>query len=306
MVLETIRAVRLIKERLGLKTVLGVSNVSFGLPDRELVNSTFLAAAFGAGLDMPILNPLSESYMKVVSSFKVLNNEDKGAERFIKEHSPKEQKVEQKIIENKDICDIILNGRKGNIVPAVSEALKSKSVMEIINECFIPTLDETGRRYESGQFFLPQLMAAAETAKAGFDVLYAAGEKNVTDSRGKILLATVKGDVHDIGKNIVRMLLENYGYEIVDLGKDVDPEKIVLAAVEQKIRLVGLSALMTTTVRYMEETVKALKNAGAECKIMVGGAVLNEEYSRLVGADYYAKDAAEATRIAAEIFGNYR
>jgi 5-methyltetrahydrofolate--homocysteine methyltransferase len=304
MVLETIRAVRIVKERLGLKTVLGVSNVSFGLPDRELVNSTFLAAAFGAGLDMPILNPLSESYMKVVAAYKVLNNEDKGAEIFIKEHSQYSAKVEQITVENKDIRDIILNGRKGNIVPAVSEALKSKSVMEVINEYFIPTLDETGRRYESGQFFLPQLMAAAETAKAGFGVLYAAGEKSAAKPRGKILLATVKGDVHDIGKNIVRMLLENYGYEVIDLGKDVDPEKIVQAAVGQKIKLVGLSALMTTTVRYMEETVKALKNAGAESKIMVGGAVLNEEYSRLVGADYYAKDAAEATRIAAEVFEN--
>ena len=293
---------RLVKERLGLKTVLGVSNVSFGLPDRELINITYLAAAFGAGLDMPILNPLSESYMKVVSAYKVLNNEDKGAAEFIRTHASIEPKAEPQTAENKDLYDIILNGRKGSIVPAVREALNGKSVMEIVNEYFIPTLDETGRRYESGQFFLPQLMAAAETARAGFDVLYEAGAKNSSKSRGKILLATVKGDVHDIGKNIVRMLLENYGYEIVDLGKDVDPEKIVLTAIEQKIKLVGLSALMTTTVRYMEETVKALRNAGVDCKIMVGGAVLNEEYSRLVGADFYAKDAAEATRIAAKIF----
>lgn len=321
--LETIRGVRLVKERLGLKTVLGVSNVSFGLPDRELINSTFLAAAFGAGLDMPILNPMSEKYMSVVSSFKVLNNEDKGAEKYIKSYLSSENKPknkpgdspenksgdkpgdspENKSAEVKDMRDIILNGRKGSVVSSVNEALKDKSAMEIINEYIIPTLDETGRRYESGQFFLPQLMAAAETAKAGLGVLYARGEKTSSDTREKIILATVKGDVHDIGKNIVRMLLENYGFEIIDLGKDVEPEKIAKTAVEQKIKLVGLSALMTTTVRYMGETVKALKARGADCKVMVGGAVLNEEYSRLVGADYYAKDASEATRIAAEVFG---
>lgn len=302
MVLETIKAVRLVKSELGLKTVLGVSNVSFGLPNRELVNSVFLAAAFGAGLDMPILNPMSENYMKVVSAFKVLHNEDRGAVNFIGAYAdvkPEAAKSEELL----DVVEIIKNGRRSNVQPAVEKMLQGGfDTMTIINEYFIPALDEVGKKFESGEFFLPQLMAAAETAKGGFDVLRLAGEKKLAQSRGKILIATVKGDIHDIGKNIVRMLLENYGYEIIDLGKDVEPEIIAEAAEKSGVKLVGLSALMTTTVKYMGRTIEALRSRGVDCKVMVGGAVLNEEYAKLVGADYYAKDASEAARIAAEIF----
>ena len=174
--------------------------------------------------------------------------------------------------------------------------------MEVINELLIPAINAAGERFEKGQFFLPQLMASAETVKLGFDVIRDRAKTGEVVSKGKILLATVKGDIHDIGKNIVKMLLSNYGYEIVDLGRDVDPDTVVEVTLREHIRLVGLSALMTTTVKAMAETVEKLRTAGADCKIMVGGAVLNEEYARLVGADFYARDAQESARIAAEVF----
>ena len=180
--------------------------------------------------------------------------------------------------------------------------LADTEAMTVINGHLIPALDEVGARFEAGKLFLPQLIAAADAAKAGFDVLREAAPEQKAD-RGTILLATVKGDIHDIGKNIVRMLLENYGYSVLDLGRDVAPEAIVEATLSHSIKLVGLSALMTTTVKAMQETVSALRAANADCRIMVGGAVLTAEYAAMVGADYYAKDAAEAARIAGEVLG---
>ncbi|MDP4132445.1 MAG: homocysteine S-methyltransferase family protein [Bacillota bacterium] len=301
-VIQTLKAITLVKSKLGLKTVLGVSNVSFGLPAREVINSAFLAAAFGAGLDMPILNPLSEEYMKVVDAFKVLNNEDKGSVKFIEKYAsvPKESGSQMEISD--DLGNVILSGRKGAAQSIVKELLKSESVFDIINNRFIPALDIVGEKYEKGEFFLPQLMASAEVVKEGFAVLKEGKESTFTKGSGDILLATVKGDIHDIGKNIVKMLLENYGYNIKDLGRDVSPEAIVNAATQDDIKLVGLSALMTHTVKSMEETIKLLKESGANCKVMVGGAVLNEDYARMIGADFYAKDAAQAAKVASEVF----
>jgi len=299
-VLETTKAITLVKSRLGVKTVLGVSNVSFGLPSRDIINSTFLAVAFGAGLDMPIMNPMSAEYMKVISAFKVLNGEDKSSEKYIEMYSSTDAPSVQ-AIENITIKDAVIKGRKDAIAPLVTEFLKSHDAMDIINNHFIPALDVVGDRFEKGTIFLPQLMTSAETVKIGFDIL-----KNIPGEealKGKsVLLATVKGDIHDIGKNIVKMLLENYGYNVVDLGKDVEPELICETSKKLNIKLVGLSALMTTTLKYMQETINLLKEKKIDCKIMVGGAVLNKTYADMVGADFYAKDAAEAAKIVGEFF----
>lgn len=304
-VMETVKAVRLVKEKLGVKTVLGVSNVSFGLPDRETVNSVYLAAALGAGLDMPILNPLSRKYMDVISAYRVLSGEDDGAKNYIASHSSQETVTEPVSGDaaETDITQMILSGRKLLIEDAVREKLKNESPMEVINGRLIPAINEAGERFEKGEFFLPQLMASAETVKLAFEVVKNASDPGAVTPKGQVLLATVKGDIHDIGKNIVKMLLGNYGYDVVDMGRDVKPEDIVKETIGRNIKLVGLSALMTTTVKSMEETIKALRDAGAECKIMVGGAVLTEEYAEMVGADFYACDAAESARIAEKILG---
>ncbi|MBQ2897938.1 MAG: homocysteine S-methyltransferase family protein [Clostridia bacterium] len=298
MVMETLRAIGLVKQNLGVKTVLGVSNVSFGLPSREILNSAYLAAAFGAGLDMPILNPLSEEYKKVVLAFKVLNNEDINAKKFISEFSCLNEKSVA-VQAEMDMKQIIINGLKSKAKEKTLTLLESKTPIEIIDTEFIPALDIVGEKFEKGEMFLPQLMASAEAVKAGFELLKG---KNTSTSKGKVVLATVKGDIHDIGKNIVKMLMQNYGYDVIDLGKDVEPLKVVQTVKETGANLVGLSALMTTTVKSMEETVKELKNAGLNCKIMVGGAVLSPEYAKMVGADYYAKDAQEGVKIASEVY----
>lgn len=329
---ETLHAVRLVTETLGVKTVLGVSNISFGLPNRELINATFLANAFAQGLTLPILNPMSKRYMDVVAAWRVLSGEDENAGKFIETYvnwttvyqsyvnksglvmstfgvtSTKNITSTDDVMSTEgegdvNIMKIVLSGRKMLIEDAVREALKKKTPMEVINELLIPAINAAGDRFERGQFFLPQLMASAETVKLGFDVIRSSSKSGEVESKGKILLATVKGDIHDIGKNIVKMLLSNYGYEIIDLGRDVSPELIVEVTLKEHIRLVGLSALMTTTVKAMAETIELLRKSGAVCKVMVGGAVLNPEYAKLVGADYYSKDAQESARIAAEVFG---
>jgi len=298
-VMETLKAISLVKRGLGTKTVLGVSNVSFGLPEREILNAAYLGAAFGAGLDMPILNPLSDEYKKVVAAFKVLNNEDLGAENFIAEFSEVKGSNTTEI-KSMDIREIVISGLKALAEDATRELLKTKSPLEIINSEFIPALDIVGEKFEKGEMFLPQLMASAEAVKVGFELLKGESEEA---TKGKVILATVKGDIHDIGKNIVKMLLQNYGYNVIDLGKDVDPQKVVNTAKENDVKLVGLSALMTTTVKGMEDTIKALRQAGVDTKVMVGGAVLTEEYAKMVGADFYAKDAQAAVKIAGSVLG---
>ena len=298
MVMETIRAVEMVKTRLGCKTVLGVSNVSFGLPSRELLNRTFLAAALGAGLDLPILNPLSKAYMDTVDAYRVLHGEDAQAASFIASHTDAPAAAPE--TKQSDLRTLILQGQKGGVREQVRALLREISPLEIIGGHLIPALDEVGEKFEKGIFFLPQLIASAAAAKEGFDELAACSTEGQTQGE-KILLATVEGDIHDIGKNIVKMLLQNYGYDVIDMGKDVPPEAILDAAKREHIRLVGLSALMTTTVPNMQRTIEVLRRE-TDCRVMVGGAVLTQADADRIGADYYAKDAAEAAKIAAEVF----
>lgn len=304
---ETLKAIRLVKQELGVKTVLGVSNVSFGLPNRELINSNFLAAAFGAGLDAPIVNPMSQPMMDTVNTFRVINNEDVDSMYYIEHYSNAEMNKETANVSNEDrtLKDIIIQGRKEESAPKTIEMLKTIEPLEVVNEHFIPALDIVGDRFESGKIFLPQLIQSAEAVKKAFviikDHIDKSGEKKTT--KGKIVVATVQGDIHDIGKNIVSMLLENYGFDVIDLGKDVPIQKVVDTVKENDVKLVGLSALMTTTVTSMGETIKALRNENLDCKVMVGGAVLNEEYTDMVNADFFAKDARESVKIANKFFG---
>ena len=317
-------AIRRVKEELpGVRCVLGVSNISFGLPFRPLVNATFLAAALSAGLDLAIINPESRRMMDVVDSWRVLSGEDEQA-RFYVEHyagrsdasaapaqgekgAPAAAPVDAGLPDDpvERVRALVLAGRGGSVPDAVREVLLAHDALFVINEAIIPALDEVGRRFEAGTFFLPQLMASAEAAKAGFEVVRAASEKDGAPAgdKGTVVVCTVKGDIHDIGKNIVRMLLENYGFDVIDLGRDVAPETVADVVVERHVRLVGLSALMTSTVPAMAETIELLRERAPWCRVVVGGAVLTPEYARMVGADFYAKDATETARIAGEVLG---
>lgn len=306
---ETLKAVTLVKEKLKVKTILGVSNISFGLPNRELINKTFLAMSLQSGLDLPILNPNNKEMINIINAFKVLNNQDIGAANYIEMYAnetsnSKEVKTQKS---NLNLKEIVIKGIKEEAYSKTKELLKDRAELSIINEELIPALDEVGEKYEKGIIFLPQLIQSAETVKKAFAAIK---EKLREDNspkinKGKILMATVKGDIHDIGKNIVKVILENYGFDIIDLGKDVEVERIVEEVKKNNIKLVGLSALMTTTVNSMKDTIKALKDSGIDCKTFVGGAVLNEEYAEMINADYYAKDAKEAVDIAKRFFGGF-
>ena len=325
-VVEILRAITMVKERLGVRTVLGVSNVSFGLPLREIVNATFLAAAFSAGLDMPILNPLSARYREIVDTWRVLCGQDVSAQGYISEYANKSMSAVAGAAGAAtgqgsasapapaagdafdDVADFglrrfVVTGRKANMPEAVSKLLETCDAMEVINGHLIPALDDVGERFEKGKFFLPQLMASAEAAKAGFDVIKEQGGSGAVADKGSVAIATVKGDIHDIGKNIVRMLLENYGYTVYDLGRDVEPQAVLDCVREHDIKLVGLSALMTTTVRGMEDTIALLREQAPDVKVFVGGAVITAEYAEMVGADYYCKDAAESAKVCGEVLG---
>ncbi|MCB2292774.1 homocysteine S-methyltransferase family protein [Clostridium algoriphilum] len=302
---ETIRAVGLVKSTLGVKTTLGVSNVSFGLPQRELLNKTFLAAALTAGLDAPILNPMSEAMMATIHAFNVLWNKDIASKKYISVYSSFAGKQVTGVTSNdRDLSRIIIDGMKEEAAALTKELLKTMSEMEVVNKYLIPSLDIVGKKYEIGEIFLPQLLQSAETVKKSFEIIkermMASKDKKL--SKGTIVLATVKGDIHDIGKNIVKILLENYGFDVIDLGKDVHEDVVVNAVKSGNIKLVGLSALMTTTVRSMGETIKALHDNNLDCTVLVGGAVLNEEYAKMIGADYYAKDATQTVAFARKFF----
>ena len=372
---EILRAVALVKERLGVRTVLGVSNVSFGLPARPLVNSTFLAAAFGAGLDMPILNPLNARYRDTVATFRILNGQDAGCRAFLEAYANTADPYEVAAnpaassavasreggaspaptdgARNNDVaagvfpvggdlgrpsvpsgCPIpitetfadvadavshlaecVLEGRGTPVAAATERLLETHDGLAVINDVFVPVLDVVGQKYDEGTFFLPQLMASAEAVKAGFDLIRdraRAASANATPTEGDahvpgeaaraIIVATVQGDIHDIGKNIVKMLLENYGFTVIDLGRDVAPEAIVAAARDTGARLIGLSALMTTTVGAMERTIALVHEQLPGVAVMVGGAVITQEFADQIGADFYAKDAAASTRVASAFF----
>lgn len=288
-VMETLRALGRVKKELGLKTVLGVSNISFGLPNRPLINQNFLTMALTYGLDLPIINPNVDAMTGAVRAYKLLANIDKNSFDFIAAYnSAAVQKTENKDENNISLEYAVENGLKDESAKATAELLKIADPMEIINGALIPALDKAGEQFEKGTIFLPQLILTAGAAQAAFGVIR---EKMISEnlspvSKGKIVLATVKGDIHDIGKNIVKVLLENYGYTVIDLGKDVPCEEVVRAALEHRVKLVGLSALMTTTLKSMEETIRLLRESGSECKVVVGGAVLTPEYAEKIGADF--------------------
>jgi 5-methyltetrahydrofolate--homocysteine methyltransferase len=304
-VVETIKALSMVKEKLGVKTVLGVSNISFGLPNRSLINETFLAIALAAGLDLPIINPNDEGMMDKIHAFKVLYNYDKGAGEYIKKYGELAPKRKEKTSPEYDLKELVIKGLKDKAPLITEELLKTKSEIEIVNDYLIPALDKVGNDFEKGIIFLPQLIQSAETVKSSFEVLKNSlkNKEEKSISKGIIILATVKGDIHDIGKNIVKVILENYNYEIIDLGKDVPWERILEEVNKyQEHVLVGLSALMTTTMESMEKTIEVLRKNKADCTIMVGGAVLTSEYAKNMGADYYGKDAKEAVEIAKKVF----
>ena len=306
-VLVALETVKLVKREFGVKTILGVSNVSFGLPAREILNTTFLAAAFGAGTDAAIVNSLSEANMKVVDAFRVLNATDVEAEKFIQKYKTEATISPTKQVFGDELDQIIIQGRKNESAFRVRALLESgMKPIEIIDKYFIPSLNYVGDGFANGSLFLPQLMQSAETVKNGFEVInshVAHSGIETEKSPHTIILATVQGDIHDIGKNIVKMLLSNYGYKVIDLGKDVSPKLIVEAIEKYNVSLIGLSALMTTTVKNMKQTIKYIKKSHPECAFVIGGAVLNEEYRDFVGADYYARDAMDGVNIANRFFG---
>ena len=321
-VLATVQALEACKKELGVRTVLGVSNISFGLPCRTYLNTTFLTMAMYAGLDLAIMNPSSEEMMAAVYAYNVLTNRDKQSTKYIERFAdrvPASTALAQaaKAAPAASAAEAELTGPYAALMKAVEKGLKGdaaahtrallaeKQPLEVVDEALIPALDIVGAKYEKGTLFLPQLLQAASAAQSAFEEIKTAiaqkGEGSA--SKGRIVLATVKGDVHDIGKNIVRVILENYGFEVLDLGRDVPVETVVDTVREKDVHLVGLSALMTTTLKSMEETIAALRAAKLDCKIMVGGAVLTPEYAEKIGADWYAKDAKRSADIAKEFFG---
>lgn len=303
---ETLKTLSLVKEKLNVKTVLGVSNVSFGLPNRKLLNRTFLAASLSAGLDLPIIDPMDKDIMDTIMASKILWNEDKGGDRYLKyleKTNIKEHHKKSHLKDEKGLFDIILKGIKEEVKGETERLLLEEEPLEIINKYIIPALDLVGERYETGDIFLPQLIRSAEIVKNALEIIKdrLGKESKSQMSKGKIILATVEGDIHDIGKNIVKVLLENYNYEIIDLGKDVPKEKIVEEAIKNNVMLIGLSALMTTTMINMEETIIELKKVNSKIEVMVGGAVLNEDYAKMMNADYYAKDVKDVVAIARKV-----
>lgn len=309
----TLDALRQIRYGLGVHTVLGVSNISFGLPERTSINTAFFTMAMNNGLSAGIINPSSEQMMSAYYSFNALIGEDDQCMEYIATRSGGGTKPDNSAKSNKDAAsnenkteldEAIIKGLTQSAYDATVKLLEQKmDSLEIINEKLIPALDVVGKGFEEKRMFLPQLLMSAEAAKASFEAIKEhfakLGASNAT--KGKIVIATVKGDIHDIGKNIVKTLLENYGFDVIDLGKDVDAEIILQTVKEQNVKLVGLSALMTTTVANMQDTIKLLRDNNAECRIMVGGAVLTQEYADMIGADFYSKDAMGSVRYANEL-----
>ena len=327
-VLATVQALHTCKTELGVRTILGVSNISFGLPCRPYLNTTFLTMAMYAGLDLAIMNPSSEEMMAAVYAYNVLTNRDKQSGRYIARYADQvpASAALAKALQDKAASGVpaaaeaagpavsgpyaplmkaVEQGLKGEAAACTKALLAEKEPLELVDEALIPALDIVGVKYEKGKLFLPQLLQAASAAQSAFDEIKTAIAQRggAGASKGRIVLATVKGDVHDIGKNIVKVILENYGFEVIDLGRDVPVETVVETVREKDVHLVGLSALMTTTLKSMEETIAALHAAKLDCKVMVGGAVLTPEYAEKIGADWYAKDAKQSADIAKEFFG---
>lgn len=301
---ETLNALRRVHDELGLHTVLGVSNISFGLPNRPIVNRCFLNMALSAGLTLPIINPKAQDMMDTVRAYRLLAGYDANCAEYIACYQSTQAAPQVSGSAAFTLSEAVAHGMKQEAARLTAEALQTTEPLTVINEHLIPALDSVGAQYEAGTMFLPQLIQAAVAAQSAFAVLRQrfAGQKDA-EGKGAVVIATVQGDVHDIGKNIVKLLLENYGYTVIDLGKDVAPETIVEAALRHDVSLVGLSALMTTTVPSMERTIKLLRKKMPQCKVMVGGAVLTEEYAMTIGADCYAKDAKASVDYARVVYG---
>lgn len=302
----TLDSLRLVREQLGLYTSLGVSNISFGLPQREIINAAFFTMALQNGLSAAIINPNSQAMRKSYDAYCALSGCDAQCMDYIARYSQQSVEMTPAAASQMTLSQSIISGLKESAHSAAQELLQTKEPLVIISEELIPALDQVGKDFEKGTLFLPQLLMSAEAAKAAFEVIRAQMDLSGSESqvkKDKIVLATVKGDIHDIGKNIVKVLLENYSYDIIDLGKDVPPEKVTEAVKEHHVKLVGLSALMTTTVVSMEETIRMLRQETPFCKVMVGGAVLTQEYADMIHADRYVKDAMDSVRYAHELFG---
>lgn len=300
----TLETVKKITEQLGCNTSLGVSNVSFGLPSRELVNAAFFTTAMENGLSAAIMNPYSARMMEAYYSFNVVKGLDDNCMDFINFASQQEVQPTVKHESSLTLKEAIEKGLKEKSSEITTAMLGENAPLDIVNSHVIPALDDVGKRFEEKKLFLPQLLMSAEAAKASFEVIKAAMAADGNSvKKGNIVIATVHGDIHDIGKNIVKLLLENYGYNVIDLGKNVPPKTVLNAVIENHAPLVGLSALMTTTVPAMEETVKLVKEKAPWCKTVVGGAVLTQDYADKIGADKYAADAMESVRYAETIIG---
>lgn len=309
---NTLEAIRRVKRDMGLKTTLGVSNISFGLPGRPIINQNFLQMALTCGLDLPIINPGAPGMVEAIDVYKLIMGIDKDAKDFV----PKYQDVvvqpgtavQTKQKEEAALTGLeyyIRNGLETQTRETVREEMKTRAPLDIVNEDLIPILDRTGKEFEKGKIYIPQLILSAGTAQAAFEEIKNKLQESSSGgiSKGKIVIATVKGDIHDIGKNIVRVILDNYGYQIIDLGKDVDPELVVNTVKKENVQLVGLSALMTTTLKNMEETIGLLHQYAPECRIMTGGAVLTADYAKAIGSDFYVRDAMASAACAKDVLG---
>lgn len=315
---QTLEALTRCKKELGVRTVLGVSNISFGLPCRGYLNTTFLTMAMSAGLDLAIMNPNTPEMMAAVRAYRVLTSQDKQSSDYVAAYADVQIQTTQTSKSAATVAEVgaaapggdalfeaVRRGLKAEARAAADAALTMREPLDVVNASLIPALDAVGDGFEKGTVFLPQMLQAATAAQAAFESIKAkiAASGQAQGSKGKIVIATVKGDVHDIGKNIVRVILENYGYDVLDLGRDVAPERVVEAVRQTGAKLVGLSALMTTTVPNMQATIEALHAAGLDCKVMVGGAVLTPDYARDIGADYYCKDAKASADLAKQLLG---
>ena len=303
---ETLKAVRTVREELGLQTVLGVSNISFGLPNRSLITQNFLIQAMANGLTLPIINPNQKEMMDAVAAFRVLSGEDAQCREYVARFTG-EPAASAPAAPGQELTldDAILRGLKADAGKLAKLALETEDELALVERHLIPALDRVGEGYEQGKVFLPQLLSAAQAAQAVFEVIRTsiAAKGGAPVKKGKLIVATVRGDIHDIGKNIVKTVLENYGYEVLDLGRDVPPETVVQTAAEQNVRLVGLSALMTTTLPAMEETIRQLKALPDAPAVFVGGAVVTPDYALRMGADHYARDARQSVEIARKVLG---
>ena len=299
--IETLKAVKYIRETLGVNTVLGVSNISFGLPQRDVINTAFFTLALQSGLSAGIINPKSSSMMNAYYSYNALAGLDDNCTEYIESVTEAQQAVQET---NVTLHTAIVKGMKDEAGACAKELLKDTAPLDVINNYIIPALDEVGAGFEQNKIFLPQLLMSADSAKLAFDVIkeYMILNNAEEKSGNKIVLATVHGDIHDIGKNIVKVLLSNYGFDVIDLGKDVPEETVLQAVTQNDVKLVGLSALMTTTVPAMEKTIELL-HKNTDAKVLVGGAVLTKSYAKMINADWYAKDAMESVRIAKAFFG---